>query len=64
MPYVQDAGDRHGRDRGEHSPNTRLGPYESAYDVRMGYQEPAEASPRAPSPEPLLFRARTSRARR
>ncbi|HEX8395354.1 MAG TPA: hypothetical protein VF665_23595 [Longimicrobium sp.] len=64
MPYLQDSVGRHARDRGEHAPRTRLGPYEAAYDVRMGYQEPADPAPRTPSPEPLLFRGRGDRPSR
>lgn len=63
MPYAQDPGDRHGRDRNLPSPRRRLGPYESAYEVRMGYQEP-DAAPRGSSPEPLLFRGRGDSAER
>lgn len=63
MPYVQDPGDPHGRNRDTRSPR-RLGPYEAVYDVRMGYQEPAESGARTPSPEPLLFRGRGDRSGR
>lgn len=64
MPYVQDPGDPHGRNRNVPPPRRRLGPYEAAYDVRMGYQEPVEAGSRTAAPEPLLFRGRGDRAER
>ncbi|MBB4639147.1 hypothetical protein [Longimicrobium terrae] len=63
MPYLQEPDASHGRDRGAPVPRRRLGPYEAAYDVRMGYQEPVEAGARTPAPEPLLFRGRGDRER-
>lgn len=41
MPYTSDpAASRFGRDRDVFPDGPRLGPYESAYDVRRGYQQP------------------------
>ena len=50
-------GTRHARDRNVFAHGDRPGPYETAYDVRRGYDEAAVApTRRARTAEPLLFR--------
>jgi hypothetical protein len=47
MPYVSDrAASRFGRDRDVLPDAPRLGPYESPYDVRRGYDQPLRRVPR------------------
>jgi hypothetical protein len=47
MPYAADrAASRFGRDRDLLPDAPRTGPYESAYDVRRGYDQPLERAPR------------------
>jgi hypothetical protein len=60
MPYAPDrAASRFGRDRDVFPDTPRLGPYESPYDVRRGYQQPLRRVPRGREEEPtLLFRGR------
>ena len=44
MPDAHDsAGGRHTRDRNALDRGDRLGPYEAAYDVRRGYDQPVRA---------------------
>lgn len=47
MPYSIDrAASRSGRDRDVFPDGPRLGPYESPYDVRRGYDQPLRRVPR------------------
>ena len=49
---------RHGRDRDLLPARRRPGPYEIAYDVRRGYQQPLRAPADAAPGPVLLFRGR------
>jgi hypothetical protein len=47
MPYTSDrAASRFGRDRDVLPDGPRLGPYETPYDVRRGYEQPLHRVPR------------------
>jgi hypothetical protein len=66
MSYAPDrAASRHARDRDLLPAGPRMGPYESRYDVRRGYEGAAPGRPsRDTSPEDvLLFRAREDEPR-
>lgn len=54
MPYLNSHTER--PDRGRAADARRLGPYETAYDVRRGYDLPPR--PRERSEDVLLFRGR------
>ena len=52
------AASRFGRDRDLVPEPPSLGPYESPYDVRRGYQQPLRRAPREEGGRVLLFRKR------
>lgn len=54
------AASRHGRDRNQLPSPPRLGPYEDAYDVRRGYQQPLDRASggSTPSVDVYFLRAR------
>ncbi len=61
MPYGSDrAASRFGRDRDVLPDAPRLGPYEAAYDVRRGYEQPLRRLPRDrdDGPAVVLFMGR------
>ena len=59
MPHTQDrAASRFGRDRDLLPDRPALGPYETPYDVRRGYQQPLRRTLRRADEEPTRFRGR------
>ncbi|HEU4453221.1 MAG TPA: hypothetical protein VFR81_09175 [Longimicrobium sp.] len=57
MPYTHEpAASRHGRDRDLLPAGPRPGPYELAYDVRRGYQQPLRPRAAAPREGVIFFR--------
>lgn len=59
MPNIETAAARHARDRNVFPHDGAPGPYEAAYDVRRGYDEPLRAASRVRErPETLQFRGR------
>lgn len=62
MTHTHETQGRHARDRNVFTRDDRLGPYETSYDVRRGYDEPSVASAQGrKAAEPLLFRGRDER---
>jgi hypothetical protein len=56
MPYASDrAASRFARDRDVLPDGPRVGPYESPYDVRRGYDQPPPRALRRRDDEPTLF---------
>jgi hypothetical protein len=60
MPYAHDhAASRFGRDRDMLPSAPPLGPYETPYDTRRGYQQPLTRAPRRrEEPAAILFLGR------
>ncbi|CAA9312604.1 MAG: hypothetical protein AVDCRST_MAG89-1213 [uncultured Gemmatimonadetes bacterium] len=62
MTHTYETQGRHARDRNVFAHDDRPGPYETSYDVRRGYDEPAPAPARGRKvAETLLFRGRDER---
>jgi hypothetical protein len=56
MPHTSDrAASRFARDRDVLPDGPRLGPYESPYDVRRGYEQPLRRSIRRREEEPTIL---------
>lgn len=56
MSYTSErAASRFGRDRDVFPDAPRLGPYETPYDVRRGYQQPLRSLRRRREEEPMLL---------
>ena len=59
MPYAPDrAASRFGRDRDVLPDAPRLGPYETPYDTRRGYQQPLLRAARTREQETMFFLGR------